>query len=343
MNKHKLDLHKDLLRLELSKADYFLHSITRAKGQVEPDSPLPHEDALSALLIAAFNIVFLQHLNDLDNSGMLKIAYNLAYEALRNRDFTDIPALEVTQIIEHALGDTIALLDQPFNIQWGMEQQEDITEVVTSMFEQGQQAILPSAETDSRGLRTIAQLSSMGLLYAVAATRPHIITPTMRRFTVDSLKQGLNAQQATALLTQNLRELVPLQSEVYYRNLASVCVNRARNYGRILAYDSAGVEYVEVVAVGDDRSCENCMILSGSTFLVSDLVGIINNVLEASTPEDVVNSTPFINGLDKTTNEFILGNNTRVSASGTSAELASAGLLPPFHPDCRCYTISWFA
>jgi hypothetical protein len=338
MNKHKLDLHKDLLRLELSKADYFLHSITRAKGQVEPDSPLPHEDALSALLIAAFNIVFLQHLNDLDNSGMLKIAYNLAYEALRNRDFTDIPAIEVTQI---ALGDTIALLDQPFNIQWGMEQQEDITEVVTAMFEQGQQAILPSAETDSRGLRTIAQLSSMGLLYAVAATRPHIITPTMRRFTVDSLKQGLNAQEATALLTQNLRELVPLQSEVYYRNLASVVVNRARNYGRILAYDSTGITTIEVFTAGDERVCGVCELLGGTSYQVGDLVNVIDNVCNASTSEDLVEAAPFINGIDTNTNEFILSNQSRVSTFASGKELAEAGLLPSFHPGCRCYVIEW--
>jgi hypothetical protein len=232
---------------------------------------------------------------------------------------------------------------------WSEENRASIHEAVTGMYSagivmaQGLAGVMNPEyfQFSLVDTRAIAQLDSMGLIFASTSTGTQIITPVATRLARQALEQGLGLKDASMLFREGLRNIIPLRSDIYYSRLASVVIGRARNFSRILAFDRLHYSYVEVVAVGDERTCPNCSIMNGTVYRVKDLVDVIDRVLEASTPEDLVNTAPFINGIDLETSEFNLANGSRISTTASSTEMASAGLLPLYHPECRCTVLTY--
>ena len=343
MNKH--ELQTELLRLELSKLDYFLDSTYRNRA-IEEDSPIPLEDRLSKLWNASFTAVFLRHLNDLQENGMLKVAFALAYESLRTQDL-NIPPEEITQRIENTLSETVSLLDRPFGIDWALEHENDIDSIVNEMYGLGQEAAIrdmeleTSLEQDDRDSALIAQLVAAGVIYSSVSSRSQIILPIATRLTREGLLSNTDTTAMTNIFASGLRELIPLKSDIYYQNLSSIILNRTRNYGRVLAYSSLGATYIQINGIPDRRQCARCASIDGMVFRVDDVVSNIERFTQASTLEDVIESAPFINSIDAETNEYVLANGNRVSVASESEVLAQAGIMLPIHGGCRCSYEMW--
>jgi hypothetical protein len=347
MKKLKSHLRKELLRLEVSKIDYFLDSIHRANGTTPTDDPLPFEDSLSSLWNTHFNSYFNDNLEELEKTGMLTIAFSLAYEALRSYNLNEIEPKALTEAIQQTLGETVALLDRPFDIRWALQEENEINAIVETMYENGRKAAIEdlgsedTVENDERDNNAIAQIATIGVIYSSISTESQIIMPIATRLVREGLIGDVETTAMTNTFAQGLRELIPLKSDIYYQQLSSVIIGRARNYGKILAYDNLGVLYLEVQSAGDDRVCGRCMLFDSMVFRTSDLTNVIENAISASTLEEYIDANPFVNGLDAETNEFILGNQSRIPVNAGSEALASAGLLPSYHPGCRCTVVEW--
>jgi hypothetical protein len=341
---YKRQLQKELMRLEVLKSDFLLDSMHRNKGKPDIDNPLPYEDRLSKLWSDSFNDTFDKHEKDLAKTGILTVAFALTYEALREMDFTSLTAPEVTIVISQQLSEVVNLLNRPFNIQWGISHTTEVNSIVQEMYERGivtaqtlQGIVNPFEFTlgviDERAIR---QLTNMGTIWSSGSTGSQIITPVATRLAKLALEQQLTTEAAGTLFREGLRDVIPLRSDIYYQNLASIVVGRSRNYGRIVTYDRLGVVYGQILGIPDARQCERCAAVDGQRVLISDAMSTIGRVLDASTPEDLIGASPFMNGLDSDTQELILANGSRISSSASIEEFGESGLLPPFHGLCRC-------
>ena len=327
------ELKKELLKIEVGKTDYLLSELTIYKGTLPTDSPLPYEDALAKIWTEDFNTTFLTHLEQLESSGEFDVLFSLYYNP-------DIPK----ELIEQQLTDLIARLDEPFSLQWALQNKEKVNEIITSMYVAGGiMAQLMAGVTDPSAFqfnlvdtRAIEQLNNMGLVWSSTSTSRQIITPVATRLAKQSLELGLSTRDAGLLFKEGLANVIPLRSDIYYQNLANIVINRARNFSRILAFDRMGYTYAEIMGIPDNRQCGICQSLDRTVVRISDITTSIGRVINATTPEDLIAVNPFINSLDLETNEFVLSNATRIPTTASSEELASAGIMPPFHPDCRC-------
>lgn len=334
----KIELKKELLAMEVKKTDYLLSELAVHKGKLPVDNPLPFEDALSALWSEDFQRIFLEHLDGLIKTGEFDVLWSLYYNP-------EIPK----ELIEYQLTDLIARLDEPFTLGWAAQNSEKVNEIVTEIYVAGgimAQLIagVTNPETFQFNLidtRAIEQLNNMGVVWASTSTSRQIITPIATRLAKQSLELGLSTTDAGILFKEGLASVIPLRSDIYYKNLASIVINRARNFSRILAFDRMGYTYAEVIGIPDNRQCGICMSLSGTVVRISDLVSSVNRVINATTPEDLINATPFINGIDTETNEFVLANGSRVSVAADSEVLAQSGIMLPLHPECRCQWSIW--
>lgn len=340
----KSHLQKELLRLEVSKADYLLDSI-RINKVVPIDDPIPLEEKLSQIWKDSFLASFLSNLSDLENNGMLLIAFSLAYESLRNYD-RSIEPKQLTLLIENSLKETVSLLDRPYTIQWALENEDNVNAIVEDMYELGREVALKDAESDTelendeRDNNAIAQLVAAGVIYSSVSTESQIILPIATRLVREGLISEVETTAMVGIFAEGLRELIPLKSDIYYQNLSSVIIGRARNYSRIFTYQNIGATYVASIPVGDDATCERCLALAG-VYRVDDIASGYEKAMEVSTLEDLVDTSPFVNSIDAETNEFVLANGNRLSTTSDSEILASAGISIPYHIRCRCEYQIW--
>lgn len=142
------------------------------------------------------------------------------------------------------------------------------------------------------------------------------------------IREGLSRRKATELFRDAFNNRFQQESYRYWEGFANHCVTRSREFGRVAAYERAGVEEIVVDAVLDHRTSTICRHMNGRIIQVSDAVELRNKMLNAKTPEEVIEIAPFMRPGD---------------VSGTpTADLKSksAGFaLPPYHYSCRSRTV----
>jgi len=342
---HKIDLKKQLLQQELSKVDYTLSSVLVNKGISPLDNPLPFEDKFSEIFTEDFNTKFQEHLSYLTDTKLILIAYGIIYESLKVLYDSGATNVEMTQALTQNLKEVDTLLSQPFGVVWSREHESEVNDVVTEMYNAGLDVSRNASENEyqpneEQDRSAISQLVNVGIIYGGLSVASQIMSPVTTRLTRDLLVQGLDRVEAQRLFAEGLKDLIPLKSQLYYDRLASVVVGRARNYGRVFGYQRSGVVYVESLPVGDDRTCERCIALAG-VYRVDDVAAGYERAMAASTLDDLVNASPFVNGIDSDTNEFILANGARIDVMSDSEALASVGIAIPYHVECRCEYRVW--
>ncbi len=332
-------LNKERLVAELRRHDYLLGSLYINKGRgTESDSPLPYETAFAAMITPEFTARFNQHLDELIMSGIFDTTFDISY----------YPTLHPADI-EAAMADLSALLAEPFGIEWSIAHREEIREMVEGIYEAG--AIAGSRMAgisdpaafvfDLVDQKAVTQLQNMGVVWITEGARRTIVTGTTASLARVALEQGLSTEAAGQLFREGLKKVAELKSDLYYNNLASIVMNRARNISRIYQYDRIGITSAEILGVPDARQCERCAALDGTVHTVSDLVGAADRIVNAVTPEELIAVSPFINSIDMETNEFVLATGQRVSTDASSDVLAKLGIVTPFHGGCRCQVIVW--
>ena len=153
------------------------------------------------------------------------------------------------------------------------------------------------------------------------------IADTVREATVE---QGLSYQEAARALRDKLTvELVGERPLRYWEVVASAAAVRSRAFGSVESMVQAGVTHVEILNVLDESTCDACNYLDGKTFAVQHAVSQRDRMMEARTPEEAKDISPWL-PTDK-----IVG----VPVD----ELAAMGVvLPQYHGRCRCTVNAYF-
>jgi hypothetical protein len=120
----------------------------------------------------------------------------------------------------------------------------------------------------------------------------------------------------------------------YFEGLSNHITTRAREFGRVDAYDRAGIEYAKVVAVMDSRTSAICQKLNGKVFPVSHLRDMRDKVMEASSPEEAKKVSPWLS--DKQVAEYVDGKTIKQLLTGDMTKGLSS---PPYHFKCRTITV----
>jgi SPP1 gp7 family putative phage head morphogenesis protein len=184
-----------------------------------------------------------------------------------------------------------------------------------------------------------------------------------RDIVADGLEKGLGRNDISDRLADELTDPMLGRSAVYWDQVASIHVARARSYGQIASYEEAGVERYQIDEAMDEVTCVICRLMNGKTFDVGSTLDRYKEIEESGDAYAVVTKQPFIKvGKTEDGNRFLYaegaGGKTHFVAeilddatgerddAGSYGRQASEEKLqavgcsqPPFHGRCRGLTV----
>jgi len=157
------------------------------------------------------------------------------------------------------------------------------------------------------------------------------------------IERGLSGREAADLVRSQLTRLYGLgrgekspvavprsfrgNPDAYWAGLANHAATTANVFARLSAMEEAGVVTYVVRTAGDERVCGLCRFMEGREFKVASGVGLREQILKASTPEEYKAVVPW----------RTLKQAKAIFDGGGDVALAAAGLgLPSYHLQCRC-------
>lgn len=145
------------------------------------------------------------------------------------------------------------------------------------------------------------------------------------------LKQGLGREAIGNRMADFFNDYpgVSAKPDSYWRGLAANGMNRSRNFGQLAEYEDVAVQYMQVVAVMDERTSAICKFMNGKIVPVGAAISQRNRLMTAESPEDVKTIAPWVSAS---------------SLSGMSvSEIVNQGvIMPPYHFHCRTTVVAYF-
>lgn len=154
------------------------------------------------------------------------------------------------------------------------------------------------------------------------------LNDSLNKIAGEVIKEGLGRDDAAKLFGEKLGDEFE-KTNNYWDLLSNHIVTRAREFGRTSAYEKAGIEYIKIVAVIDQRTSAICRFLNGKIIKVSKLVEQRNKLLKVETVEQVKKIAPWYS--DKEV-EYFGDKFSKIyeAPPGTGS--------PPYHARCRTTT-----
>ncbi len=184
------------------------------------------------------------------------------------------------------------------------------------------------------------------------------LTARGRKIVESGLADGLGRNEIGRMLTKELPGLANQYGKNYASTVASNAVSRARSYSEIAAYQSAGIEYLEIAAQLDERTTICCRFMDGQIINVKKVGALLDRAASVTDPADIYRTTPFIGTKRGKDGKTYLQTRTgaklaEVTRSGMGraddrgqfkafvggSKFTSKGIgAPPFHHRCRSLT-----
>lgn len=143
---------------------------------------------------------------------------------------------------------------------------------------------------------------------------------------------GLSRDDAGAALRDGLGG-VYARGLTYWRLLANAAVQESREFGRLSAYEAAGVEHVYLDAVRDRRTSGVCEFLDGRRIAVADMAAVRDRVL-AARPEDRPDVNRWWGDRD-----VAPGGRLRALVERAGGDVPAEVGTPGYHGHCRTRTV----
>lgn len=147
------------------------------------------------------------------------------------------------------------------------------------------------------------------------------VTKRLRRLTKKVITDGMSRADAGRFFANTIGTELD-RSGSYWELTADAIATRGRSMGSVSAFERAGVLEYEIDAVLDHRTSDICEYLDGKRFKVADAVHVRSQMIEAVTPEQAKQISPWLR--DKDVVDVPI---ERLAARGV--------VFPPFHGRCR--------
>lgn len=196
---------------------------------------------------------------------------------------------------------------------------------------------------DKAAYENLARLENV----AIGDHFPKTMKPKVSRILEESLEKGLNQQDASVFLEQELTSSLGGASSgalpasvatgkastvAYFEMLNATNVTYTRNFGQINLMHEVGIEKLIFNAIIDRTTSVVCNQMNGRIFTIEQAIEHQEKVLAAENVEALQAIAPFTRSLSA----FGLTQGQKLTSSKTSAKLAAAGVVvPPLHGKCR--------
>lgn len=182
--------------------------------------------------------------------------------------------------------------------------------------------------------RNAAEILAKQNLFWVGNFYDEQVKETMERIIGGYFADGLTIEDVAAKLEIQFFEKTD-KGVSYFEGLAEHVTSRVREMGKITGYEKAGIEYLQVKAIVDDRTSAICLRMNGTLIPVSEAVKLRDKLLAAAKPADVKKITPWYDITDLP--------DGKDNGSGVDFDKLPAGMaFPPYHFRCRTITIAYF-
>lgn len=196
---------------------------------------------------------------------------------------------------------------------------------------------------DKAAYENLARLENV----AIGDHFPTTMKPKVSRILEESLSKGLNHQDASVFLEQELTASLggssagalpasiatgKASTAAYFEMLNATNVTYSRNFGQINLMREAGIERLIFNAIIDRTTSVVCNQMNGRIFTLEQAMIHQQSVLDAPNVEALKSIAPFTRNLSA----FGLTEGQKLTSTRTSAKLAAAGVVvPPLHGRCR--------
>lgn len=232
---------------------------------------------------------------------------------------------EVESLVRHYFGEGLAEVAR-----------RPVVQMVINSYLTGKQAIRADFYLDLKDENAIKVLENYSLFW-VKDYYDRFVAERIKGVLGEYFERGLTRRELAERLHEELGERIREERDVYFEVLADHLSNKIHNLGRVSGYEEAGIEYVKVVAVLDERTTRICRRMHGRVIPVKYLVRQRDRILRAArrgSIEAMRRAQPMI-----TEDEW----KRRYERLYTTRELIRNGLgLPPYHFRCRTRTIAYF-
>jgi len=189
--------------------------------------------------------------------------------------------------------------------------------------------------------------------------RSDALTRKARKVIANGLKDGLGRDAIARDIERIGTGYWNTRGFNYARVVAANSVSRARSFSELVSYRQVGIEQLEITAVLDERTTDQCRAIDGTIIDVSDAWSHSQEINSIQAPEEIYRVAPF---LQTRTNQQT--GNREVTAGGkVYAEVLRSGRgvandrgdlrlrmgpsalrargisMPPYHHNCRTYTV----
>jgi SPP1 gp7 family putative phage head morphogenesis protein len=155
------------------------------------------------------------------------------------------------------------------------------------------------------------------------------MTRTLHQYFED----GMTIEDAAAKLEVQFFDITD-KGISYFESLAEHTTSRVREIGKVNGYVKAGIEYLQVKAIIDDRTSEICRRMNGTIIPVTDAMKLRDKILGASNPEQIKTIAPWRDPSDLP---------DVASDEGVPYSKVPGGMqFPPYHWNCRTITVAYF-
>ncbi len=145
----------------------------------------------------------------------------------------------------------------------------------------------------------------------------------------EGITQGLGRDEVGQLLKEFFGEYpgVPVKPDAYWSGLAGTAMNRSRVFGSISGFREIGIQELQILAMGDERTCPICEQLDRKIVPIYRAANQVQRMIAAENPEDVKAVAPWLSAGDL--------------ADLNHEQMMNRGvILPPFHANCRCDVVA---
>lgn len=200
---------------------------------------------------------------------------------------------------------------------------ERLAELDKLIYLAGAQAVAPKfslALVDLRALELIGQQN----LFWIGKHYDEAIGDRIDGVLRQAFQEGWSRLKTGAAMEQAFRHLRNADDD-YFNALADHTVRKVRELGRVAGYEAAGLEYVKVKAILDQRTSVICRQMNGRIISVRRLRSQRDAVLAATTKEDLKAAQYWA-----------------PSFEGRTRDLPDGVAGPPYHYRCRTITVAYF-
>lgn len=190
--------------------------------------------------------------------------------------------------------------------------------------------LLVSAENKGMGMAfNLSDLDAINIigrnnLYWIGEHFTEEVKAKLNGLLTEMFDRGMTVQELGKGLAEEMKPIIA-EEQVYWEGLADHIAVKTKELGRVAGYERAGIRYVKVQAILDERTSQICRSMHGRIISVERLGKQAEAIMAAGTKEELKAAQSWLPAF-----------------GGRTGDLPEGVAGPPYHYRCRTTTVAYF-